>query len=374
MTAPYSEEQRMREKYSNAPAEFADRPSAVAPAASFADVPVPAPAPEWRPGPHSAPSIATHEARNQHAPGPNDSNRSARIGVRTEGPQQGWRKYANRIPGVDFSKGEDEIAYDRAITQIRRPHRRSKTIGVVSGKGSSGKTITTIGMGATMATHHRGLKIVAASIDPLGNLQDRTRGTNIQPARSVVSMALDENLARDSDVGSYLLTDTSGLRVLGSSSADQAVFLTPKHLDVAHRELHKYFDIELLDFGLNIDSAVYHKGLGLVDQLVIVASTSADSIDELHKLFATLKRFGGKYVDLVQNAVVVFVQTTPGKGHIDITAERDRVVTNYKTPVVTIPWDEHISEGGPMSLDLLDKDTRLPFVWLAAEVMNKMTD
>lgn len=42
------------------------------------------------------------------------------------------------------------------------------------------------------------------------------------------------------------------------------------------------------------------------------------------------------------------------------------------SPVVTIPWDAHISEGGPMSIDLMDENTRLPYVWLAAEVMSKL--
>lgn len=377
-TGQYSQDQlqQLPHKYRNA--EFVDRPAGPA-APVFADAPAWSPGPEtpqpqWSPDPRSVPSASTYAAQELQPAGPNDGNRSARLGVREEGPQQGWRMYANKLPGVNLRKGEDETNFDRRVAQIRRTRAQPKTIAVASGKGSAGKTVTALNMGATIAKYQRGEKIVAASIDPLGNIADRTRGVNDQKPRSVVSLAADPGLERDSEVGSYLLTDSSGLRVLGSSSADGAAFLTPTDLDKAHSKLRDYFNLTLLDFGLNIDSSVYHEGLALTDQLVLTASTSADSIDELHKLIDTLKRFGGKYVDLVKNAVVVFVQTTPGKGHIDVNSERTRIVNTYKIPVVTIPWDAHISEGGPMSLELLDKQTQLRYVELAAEVMTKLPD
>lgn len=430
MTDPYSDDneaRRLREKYRNAPIELVDRPQNAAP--TFDDVPTAqgpltgplpgpsqmpgygpqpgfgqqqgpaqpgfgqhpgyapgpppggpgydrgngAPPPEWAPTQPAPPSAATTAASYAGNGNLDDSTRSARIGTRTEGPQQGWRATANRF-GIRVGKGADEIDFDRRVMQMQRTLRTPKTIAVISGKGSGSKTITTLAMGATLATYQRGLKIVAASIDPLGNITDRTRGVNTKPARSMVSLASDPNLQRESYVSNYLLTDKSGLRVLGSSSADSAGFLTTDHLDRAHEALGN-FDITLLDFGLNIDSPVYHRGLALADQLVIVAATTADSIDELHKLIAQLKRFdNGVYADLIHNAVVVFTQTQKGKSFIDISAERDRIVNSYQTPVVTIPWDEHISEGGPVSLDLMDKDTRLPFIWLASEVMSKLPD
>jgi MinD-like ATPase involved in chromosome partitioning or flagellar assembly len=229
-------------------------------------------------------------------------------------------------------------------------------------------------MGATIASKQRGMKVVALSIDPFGNLSSRVRAVNDQAPASVMSLAAenDEDLKRTSVVSSYLQTDKSGLRVLGSSTADGAAFLTPDGLRRALRVLAEQYDLSVIDFGLNIDSSVYHEGLSHVDQLVLTASTTADSIDELHTLIATLKRFGGKYVELLHGAVVVFSQTRPGKGHINIDAERTRIANSYGLPVVTIPWDAHISQGGPMSIELMDENTRLPYTWLAAEVMSKL--
>ncbi|MEN3225344.1 MULTISPECIES: MinD/ParA family ATP-binding protein [Mycolicibacterium] len=392
---------RMRDKYRNAPAanDFIDRP-APAPPPTFTDpipngAPVPPPlgmggrtaaAAQWAPAGQyddvtviGRPAVPADFGRpvtptDLGRPAATaDTGRAERIiEGRTEGAQRGWRAKANKMFWLHLSKGADEIAYDQRIAQIRRTLRAPKRVGVISGKGSAGKTAIALNMGATISSAHRGMKVAALSIDPLGNLTDRVRKVSDQTPASVMSLASDQDLNRASDVSSYLLTDKSGLRVLGASTADGAGFLTAEKLERALGELSKWFDLSILDFGLNIDSQVYHQGLAQTDQLVLAASTAADSIDELHVLIETLKRFGGRYVELLRDAVVVFTQTRPGKGHIDVAAERDRIHTSYQLPVVTIPWDEHISEGGPMSLDLLDEDTRLPFVWLAAEVMSRL--
>lgn len=418
MTAPHNEAdlRRLRDKYRNAPADFIDRPAAPD-APAFVDVPPeatngaatsvpaaaapappsletptagtaaparaaappatdndrPAPAAQWTPKARRSDTAVERGAeRNTHSSHAAETARSARIGVRTEGAQRGWRARVNKMLGLHLDKSADEIEYDKRVAHIQRTLRAPKRVAVISGKGAAGKTSVSLNMGATIASLQRGMKVVALSIDPLGNLSDRTRGVNSQAPASVMSLAADENLHRASDVSSYLLTDKSGLRVLGASSADGAPFLTPAALDRALNVLSDIYDLSIIDFGLNIDSPVYHDGLSASDQLVLAAATTADSIDELHALISTLKRFGGKYVELLHGAVVVFCQTRPGKQHIDVDAERTRIVNSYGTPVVTIPWDEHISEGGPMSLDLLDADTRLPYVWLAAEVMSKL--
>lgn len=388
---------RIQDKYRNAPAGLVDRtpqaPQRIADVPATRGIhgrtPIPAPtqnaapgqwapAPhhlqhvgaQWTPSPHHLQHVGAHRSMSATA----EAARSERIGGRTEGAQRGWRATMNRVLKTHLPKGSDELDYDRRVSQIQRTLRVSKKVGVLSGKGSAGKTSIALNMGATIASKQRGMKVVALSIDPMGNLSNRVRTVNDQAPASVMSLAAenDEDLKRTSVVSSYLQTDKSGLRVLGSSTADGAAFLTPDGLKRALGVLAEQYDLSIIDFGLNIDSSVYHEGLSHVDQVVLTASTTADSIDELHTLIATLKRFGGKYVELLQAAVVVFSQTRPGKGHINIDAERTRIANSYGLPVVTIPWDAHISESGPMSIDLMDKNTRLPYVWLAAEVMSKL--
>lgn len=377
MSAPThdNDARAVRDKYRNVPSAFADRPAPNSPAAvPLVDEPEAGRRSNtvmqgWTPEVALGRSaVSSPRVDSLHA----ESSRTSVISGRTEAAQRGLRGKLNRTFGLRLSKGEDEQKYDQRVSQIQKTLRVPKRFGVVSGKGASGKTTVSLLMGETICAQQRGMKVAAMSIDPLGNISDRVRPVNGQPARSVMSLAADDSLRRASDVSSYLQTTKTGLRVLGASSADGASFLTPDALDRATEALAEHYEVTVVDFGLNIDSAVYHRALTQIDQLVLVASTTADSINELHTLVKTLLGFGGKYVELLKGAIVVFCQTRPGKSHIDIDAERDRVVNSYRTPVVTIPFDEHIAEGGPMSLELLDEDTRLQYVHLAAEVMNKL--
>lgn len=294
------------------------------------------------------------------------------ISGRSEPAQRGWRGKLNRAVGLRLSKGAEERKFDQRVSQIRKTLRVPKRVAVISGKGAAGKTSVSLLLGETLCAQHRGMKVVAMSIDPLGNISERTRAVNDQPPRSVMSLAADDNLRRASDVGSYLQPTKTGLRVLGSSTSDGAGFLTPEALVKAADALAEHFEVTVVDFGLNIDSSVYHKALTGVDQLVLVAATSADSIAKLHTVVKTLRSFGGRYVSLLQSAVVVFVQTRPGRSFVDLDVERRNFVNGYGMPVVTVPYDEHVAEGGPMSLELLDDDTRLQFIHVAAEVMERL--
>jgi MinD-like ATPase involved in chromosome partitioning or flagellar assembly len=364
-----SDPRAVRDKYRNA-AGFADRPAASAEAAPFRDEPVAdraAAAAAWTPsdpGPVGSPVTRIESATAEV--------RTPVIAGRTEAAKRGFRGKLNRTFGLHLTKGEDELRYDQRVSQIQKTLRVPKRFGVISGKGAAGKTTVSLLLGETICAQQRGMKVVAMSIDPLGNISDRVRPVNAQAPRSVMALAADDNLNRASDVSSYLQTTKNGLRVLGASAADGATFLTPDALDRASEVLTEHYEVVVVDFGLNIDSMVYHRALTGIDQLVLVTSTTADSISELHTIIKTLLGFGGKYVELLRGAIVVFCQTRPGKSHIDVDAERDRVVNSYGMPVVTIPFDEHIAEGGPMGLELLDEDTRLQFVHLAAEVMSKI--
>lgn len=303
-----------------------------------------------------------------------DETRSERLGGRVESAQRGWRATVNRVLHTRLSKGSDEIEYDRRVSQLQRNFSRCKVIGVVSGKGSSGKTSVALNVGSTIVSKQRGAKVIAMSIDPLGNISERVRQVNNQAPHSVMSLADAgaETLASAPAVGTYLQTDHSGLLVLGSSVCDDADFLTPEGLERVIGALQEQFGLIILDFGLNLDSPTYHAGLQAVDQLVLAASTTPDSIDELHQLIKTLRAFGGKYTDLIPGAVVAFSQARPGKSNIDVSKERQTFIDAYGTPVITIPFDAHISEGGPMGLHLMDEQTRVRYVWLASEVMGRL--
>lgn len=368
------EARRVRDKYRTVPVDApASLPSGNGSLPSPASAPTGAPGPQFgEPAPENwAPQPARETPASRPAHRAADDIRETIVSGRTEVAHRGFRGKVNQIFGTRISKGASEIEYDRRVSQIRRTLRDSKRVGVISGKGAAGKTSTSLLLGATIASNHLGMKVVAMSIDPLGNIHERVKAVNSQPAKSVMSLAADRELKSASDVSSYLMTDRTGLRVLGSSSADGAGFLTEESLARAQRVLGDNYDLNIVDFGLNFDSRVYHSAFVSCDMLVLVASTTADSINELHTLIRTLKGIEN-YPKLLLNSVVVLTQTKPGKTHIDLDAARNKFVNNHGMEVIAVPYDEHIAEGGPMALDLLNENTRLAYVNLASEVMSKL--
>ncbi|KXO90615.1 Uncharacterised protein (plasmid) [Tsukamurella tyrosinosolvens] len=373
--------QRVAAKY-GAPAEaFAAAPQAphrppnAPPEHGFA-APPPMPS-NQPPAQHQQQFVPTDNGAQNTAPERNSAPapRVGRVGVSAERPKMGWQAKLNRY-GFSFSKGDDELDYDRRVSQVQRNLRSTKTIMIISGKGSATKTATTVGLGDTLVTHRRGSKVVAMSIDPTGDLTSRIVPANDAAPRSVFSLAADKEITTPEDVGSYLMTSQSGLFVLGSSPDDHSPFLDVPSLRRSHHLLrYKYgANIILIDAGGNHDSATFYAGLELADQLVFVAEMTPRSIAQLDEAADIIRRAPGKYPDLVRKSAVVLTTARLGKSFVDGTAERDRIKTEHgDAPVIHVPYDRHIAEDGPIYRDMLQEATRRRYLTAAAEVLSRMS-
>lgn len=296
-------------------------------------------------------------------------------GGRQEKAQRGWRARLNNM-GLSLQKGPDEVVYDARIAEIRRTPRLSQRVGVVSGKGGSGKTVTSLALGMTIARHNAGIQVSAISIDPMGNINHRVKpATGRGSLSSVSTFAEDPELRDFNAVISHMVATHEGLRVLGSSGADSRHnhVLTGEELKRALQVLAGYFSVTMVDFGLDFGSDTYHAAMSSLDALVFTAGMTVDSVQMIIDHVQTLKELGGFYVDLVQRSVVVLVQTRTGRQHIAVESARQLIEDRLGLQtVIAVPFDEHIAEGGPIALDLLDEETRLSYVNAAAEVMRKL--
>lgn len=377
--ANHTDIRSVREKYRNVPEGW--------PASGPEAAPSPA-APVGRRVEHPATSDPRHqpvEAASQGAP----TAPPARVapparrridievtGARRERAKRGWRAKLNAL-GLNLMKGEEEIHYDARVAEIRRTPRVAKRVGVVSGKGGSGKTSVTLNLGMTIAKHNAGINVAAMSIDPLGNINRRVSlGSDKSGISSVATFANDEELRDFNAVISHMADTSEGLRVLGSSGSDEYTenhILTSEELERSLQVLAGHFSLTFIDFGLDYNSDVYHTALRMLDGLVFTSSTTVDAVSSLIDLVDKVRSLGGFYLELVQNSVVVLNQTRLGKDHFDIAAAKRKIEEDLGLKVlVTVPFDEHIAEGGPIKLDLLNEETRLSFVYTAAEVMKNL--
>jgi MinD-like ATPase involved in chromosome partitioning or flagellar assembly len=287
-------------------------------------------------------------------------NRRARPGTRDR-----WRKTLNNMSGgtvaVDASAADssEPVSVERANKEARG----AKCIAVLSLKGGVGKTTTTIGLGATFASW-RGDRVIAVDANPdFGTLAqrgpDQTRST-------VRDLLADEEIVSYSDIRRHTSQSSSRLELLGSVR-DPAVSeaLSEDDYRAVHTVLDRFYNIILTDCGTGLTHSAMKGVLDTADALVVVASPAVDSARSALATLDWLRHHG--YADLASAATVVVSSARPGTMPLNL----DKLTGYFKArvrAVFVIPFDEHLAEGGEISLDAISRKARQAYLSLAKSV------
>jgi MinD-like ATPase involved in chromosome partitioning or flagellar assembly len=283
-------------------------------------------------------------------------------------PGSGWRRTIFKATGGLVRVGESASEQRRRelIWRVRTPvaggHHR---VAVMSLKGGVGKTTTTVGLGATLATL-RGDRVIAVDANPdRGTLSDKVRLETSATVRDLLNER--QQVHRYADVRAFTSQAPSRLEVL-ASDRDPAVsvaFSQEDYFDVA-RVLEHYYSICITDCGTGLLHSAMAGVLRLADQIVLVSSPS---VDGARSASATLDWLDAHhYGDLVRNAVVVVSIVRPrSKSTVDL----DRLEQHFAArcrAVIRIPYDTHLEEGAEVELEQLSPTTTETYLRLAATV------
>jgi len=283
-------------------------------------------------------------------------------------PPPGWRRRLYRITGglvrapQSAAERRRRDLIMRARTPVAAGHHR---IAVLSLKGGVGKTTTTVGLGATLASL-RGDRIIAVDANPdRGTLSDKLRLETAATVRDLLNEA--DQIQRYADVRAYTTQAVSGLEVL-ASDRDPTVsvaFGAQDYEDVA-RILGHYYSVCVTDCGTGLLHSAMAGVLRLADQIVLVSSPS---VDGARSASATLDWLAAhQYGDLVRGAVVVISAIRPrSKSAVDLARLEQHFAARCRA-VVRIPYDAHLSEGAEVELGQLSRATADAYLVLAAEV------
>ena len=250
----------------------------------------------------------------------------------------------------------------RAQTPVAGGHHRVAIIGL---KGGVGKTTTTVGLGATLATV-RGDRIIAvdASSDR-GTLSDRVRLETSATVRDLLNER--QQVYRYGDVRVFTTQVTSRLEVL-ASDRDPAVsvaFSQEDYFNVA-RMLEQYYSICITDCSTGLVHSAMAGVLSLADQIILVSSPSVDGVGSADATLDWLEAHDGG--DLVHDAVVVLsVIRPPSKNTVGLDSFKQHFAARCRE-VIRIPYDAHLEEGTEISLDQLRPATTQAWLRLAAAV------
>ncbi len=283
-------------------------------------------------------------------------------------PGSGWRRTIFRATGGLVRVGESASSQRRreliwrARTPVAGGHHR---IAVMSLKGGVGKTTTTVGLGATLATL-RGDRVIAVDANPdRGTLSDKVRLETSATVRDLLNER--QQVHRYADVRAFTSQASSRLEVL-ASDRDPGVsvaFSEEDYCDVA-RVLEHYYSICITDCGTGLLHSAMTGVLNLADQIVLVSSPSVDGARSASATLDWLDAHG--YGDLVRNAVVVLATVRPrSKSTVDL----DRLEQHFAArcrAVVRVPHDPHLEEGAEVELEQLTPATTEAYLRLSATV------
>jgi MinD-like ATPase involved in chromosome partitioning or flagellar assembly len=287
---------------------------------------------------------------------------------RRHAPSGGWRRAVYKASGGVIHPGESphELRRRELLARSRTPvaggHHR---VAVMSLKGGVGKTTTTVGLGATLASM-RGDRVIAVDANPdRGTLSDKVRLETATTVRDLLNE--HQQIQRYADVRAYTSQAPSRLEVL-ASDRDPAVseaFSEEDYRTVAH-VLEHFYSICLTDCGTGLLHSAMAGVLGLANQLVLVSSPSVDGARSASATLDWLEAH--HYGDLVRGGVVVLSMV---RSRSRSTVDLDRLQAHFESrcrAVVRVPYDPHLEEGAEVELDQLSQATQDAYLVLAATV------
>nr|VTP02295.1 CobQ/CobB/MinD/ParA nucleotide binding domain protein [Mycobacterium riyadhense] len=241
--------------------------------------------------------------------------------------------------------------------------RGNYTIAVLGGKGGAGKTVTTAAVGS-MFKSQRSDPVVAIDADPA---QAANLASRIDPkSASVREIIADDNLLRYSDVRSYTGKNAAGLDVVASPrhASSSGPSITPEEFSCGHNRLQRFYNLLLVDCGVDLDHPVMPEVLGHADTIVMVASAVPDGAVGASTNFEWLHQAG--YQQLLSRMVLVLNHIRSSTSRRDKKATRQLVATliehfsRWVPPerIFEVPFDPHIATAGIVELDALKPATR----------------
>ncbi|WP_405750113.1 SCO5717 family growth-regulating ATPase [Streptomyces sp. NBC_00012] len=314
------------------------------------------------------PTPVTHDQRERSVPGA-PLGYTAAVELSSDRLVRGKQKAkSSRTPSgaSRFKLGgkKEEAERQRKLELIRTPVLSCYRIAVISLKGGVGKTTTTTALGSTLATERQD-KILAIDANPdAGTLGRRVRRETGATIRDLVQAI--PYLNSYMDIRRFTSQAPSGLEII-ANDVDPAVSTTFNDEDYrrAIDVLGKQYPIILTDSGTGLLYSAMRGVLDLADQLIIISTPSVDGASSASTTLDWLSAHG--YAELVQRSITVISGVRETGKMIKV----DDIVQHFETRcrgVVVVPFDEHLSAGAEVDLDMMRPKTREAYFNLSAMV------
>ena len=264
-------------------------------------------------------------------------------------PTRGWRRVVLKITGALVNPGlstAEETHVNQVNTIVQRLSGDCYRIGVLVGKGGTGKTTVATIVASILAEYRSDDRVVAVDADPaFGKIANRVAPSLSQTYWELLNDEKNGRLRRWTDVkaslgsnphtGLWLLRGehrSKGRRVINREVYARAVGI-----------LDRYMTIAVVDCGPVLEHPLMEAVLPTLDAVIVVGALEQGAGEAAAQTLAWLEDHG--YHRLLKNGVVVLNDPRGRANERTRKAMLRDFTTHVDAATVLLPYDNHLSEG-----------------------------
>jgi len=271
---------------------------------------------------------------------------------------------SRRPPLVNRVKGT--VWRRRAAEPLPHP----KRVAVVSLTGGSGRTTVALALGDVLSTERREPVAVLDASPLLGSLASRAGGGGVVTTMGL--LAQHQQYGRVGTPAPPAFRRPSGLSVIGSDNRAEARYVLGADGYRWLAELMpRHYELTITDApaGLADPGGLVNAILPASDLLILTTTATTTSASMTLNALSWLVENGFRM--LARRVVLVINAARPG----DPGVGAETIAAYYRTrvhAVVTVPWDAHLAEGGPLDSAHLSAAARSAYLELGAATVTAL--
>ncbi|MFJ2814552.1 CpaE family protein [Streptomyces sp. NPDC087294] len=329
------------------------------------------------PGPESAdtprPPSRSPVPRRPHAPSlPLPTPESVptvdpRLAIALGSPQHGdsvARRTGRSLRRLTSSAGQEVGELTRFAQELQQPVTTGRVIAVTSIRGGVGKSTVAALLGRTF-NHYRHDPVLTLEADAaLGTLPVRLGAESVRWACADLARILTPSMQL-TDITGYLVPVADGGWLLPGSQGRVGAPLDVRTYRTVTLALRRYFAVTVVDCE-TLPGEVARTAMDTAHARVVVAPMTAEGVNGTRQVLDWL---GQLPHSALTGTVVALSASSP-----DATLDAKTAAAHLRepgVPVVLLPYDRHLGQGGPIHTAMLGQETRAAAIRLAAEVMGR---
>ncbi|MGW2235391.1 hypothetical protein [Streptomyces sp. NPDC001759] len=290
-----------------------------------------------------------------------------RLAIALGRPQHGdplARRTGRSLRRLAASAGQEVAEQTRLAQEVQQPVTTGRIIAVTSIRGGVGKSTVSALLGRTF-NHYRHDPVLTLEADTaLGTLPVRMGAESVRWSCRDLAQILTPSMQL-TDVTGYLVPVSDGGWLLPAGQGRVGAPLDMRTYRTVTLALRRYFAVTVVDCE-SLPGEVARTAMDTAHARVVVAPMTAEGVNGTRQVLDWLAQLPHS---ALATTVVVLSAGSP-----DTTLDSKAAAAHLRepgVPVVLLPYDRHLAQGGPIHTAMLGQDARGATVRLAAEAMQR---